>query len=353
MSLRRVAILLRKEVVHGSKGFLFIFALVMPVILSLVLSLLFGTLFSGKPTLGIADLGTSQLVPKAKALDSLIFREYASAPELRNAVGAGAVDMGLVLPSDFDRLMQQGDLATLDVYVWGESLLKNRLLLGSTIAVLIREVEGQEVPVEIVATTVGEGESIPWEQRILPVIVLMAVLMGGSLVPATSLVEEKQKRTLTAVTLTPTTVGEVLLSKGLLGFGLSLLVALVVLFLNRAFGAQPVLLVGVLALGAIMAAAFGVLLGVLVKDINTLFATVKGIGVFLYAPALVYLFPQIPAWIGRLLPTYYIVAPVVEISQEGGSWPDVAMEMFVLVGLIVLLVGAVGVVARKMGREGT
>jgi ABC-2 type transport system permease protein len=353
MSLRRVAILLRKEVVHGSKGFLFIFALVMPVILSLVLSLLFGTLFSGKPTLGIADLGTSQLVPKAKALDSLIFREYASAPELRNAVGAGAVDMGLVLPSDFDRLMQQWDLATLDVYVWGESLLKNRLLLGSTIAVLIREVEGQEVPVEIVATTVGEGESIPWEQRILPVIVLMAVLMGGSLVPATSLVEEKQKRTLTAVTLTPTTVGEVLLSKGLLGFGLSLLVALVVLFLNRAFGAQPVLLVGVLALGAIMAAAFGVLLGVLVKDINTLFATVKGIGVFLYAPALVYLFPQIPAWIGRLLPTYYIVAPVVEISQEGGSWPDVAMEMFVLVGLIVLLVGAVGVVARKMGREGT
>lgn len=90
------------------------------------------------------------------------------------------------------------------------------------------------------------------------------------MVPATSLVEEKQKQTLTALTTTPTSLEEVLLAKGLLGVILSLVVGVLILVMNRALGVQPLLLLLVLGLGAAMAAAFGVLLGVYVKDINTL-----------------------------------------------------------------------------------
>ena len=39
----------------------------------------------------------------------------------------------------------------------------------------------------------GEGESVPIVSRLLPLIVLMAVLIAGALTPATSLVEEKEK----------------------------------------------------------------------------------------------------------------------------------------------------------------
>jgi len=41
----------------------------------------------------------------------------------------------------------------------------------------------------------------------------------------------------------------------------------------------------------------------LVKDINTLFAIIKGLGIFLYAPAIVSLFPELPQWIAKVFPT--------------------------------------------------
>lgn len=80
------------------------------------------------------------------------------------------------------------------------------------------------------------------------------------------------------------------------------------------------------SVGAVMAAKFGVLLGALVKNIDTLFATIKGLGFLLYAPALVYMFPEIPQWIGRIFPTCYMIAPIIEVSQRGVAWSDLVQE---------------------------
>lgn len=350
MNPRRVAVLLHKEFTHGIRSFMFIFAVVIPIALSLVVVLMFGDLFSGKPKLGITDKGSSELVPMATAVDALVVKEYNSEDDLKQAVEAGAVDAGVVLPSDFDRLVRAGDNATLTAYIWGESLLKNRIIVGVTMAFLVRDLSGLETPVEIATTTVGDGESMPWEERLLPVMVLMAVILGGSLVPATSLVEEKQKRTLKALIITPTTLGDVFASKGLLGAILSFVMAIVVLALNGAFRGQALLLV-VLGLGAIMAASIGLLLGAFIKDIDTLFAVLKSIGILIYAPAIVYLFPGIPQWIGKIFPTYYLIAPVLEISQRGATWPDVALEVFILIGLIVALLAVVAVAVRRLSQH--
>jgi ABC-2 type transport system permease protein len=348
MNPRRVAVLFGKEVLHGPKNFVFIFALVVPLVLSLVMSLLFGTLFSGRPRLGIADEGHSQLPRLAAGLDSLILKQYATATELRQAVERGAVDLGIALPPGFDERLQQGDPAGLAAYIWGQSLLKNRAVLGTTFVVLVRQIAGQETPVEIVPETLGDADSTPWEQRLLPLVVLMAVVLGGSMVPATSLVNEKQKRTLGAVVVTPASLADVFFAKVLVGAILGLLTGTLTLAINRAWGAQPALLLLVLALGAILAAVFGILLGAFVKDVNSLFATLKAIGILLYAPAFLYLFPEIPEWIGRIFPTYYLIAPVVEITQRGGTWADVAWQLAVLVVLIAALIGATALVAGKM-----
>lgn len=80
---------------------------------------------------------------------------------LRRAVEAGAVDVGVALPADFDDLIVQEQEAKLVVYVWGQSLARSRAIAGATIAHLIREVAGQESPVEIITTTLGNAENIP------------------------------------------------------------------------------------------------------------------------------------------------------------------------------------------------
>ena len=350
MSLKRVGILLGKEFWQGPKGFLFIWAIVLPVVLSLVLSLIFGTLFSEKPKLGIVDEDGSQLVTMLGELESVVYKEYGTVPEIKQAVESGIVDMGVVLPDGFDSSVMQGEEIEITAYIWGESLAKNRTILGVTIANLIRELSGQEAPVEIEAITLGDEASIPWNDRLLPLIILMAVFLGGLFLPATSVINEKEKKTLEALVITPTTIGDVFVAKGLFGVILSLFMGIVILILNQAFGTQPLLLVLLLTLGAIMAVEIGLICGALLKDVTTLFAVWKSGGILLFGPAIIYMFPQIPQWIGRIFPTYYVLQPIVEISQQGGSWPDIATNVFILVGLDLILVGVVLFTLRRTKR---
>jgi len=348
VSPRRVAVLLAKEWLHGPRSYIFVFAIVAPVLISLVLTLALGTLFSEKPSLGIADQDESRLVALAQGIESITTEEYPSAAALRQAVERGSKDMGIVLPPEFDEAVSRGEPVTIEAYVWGQSLAKNRSILAATLAGLVRDLAGQEVPVEIQSVTLGEETPVPWSDRLLPLVVLMAVFLGGLMLPATSVIEEKQTGTLQALVVTPTTAGDVFVAKGVVGVALSLVMGIASLLLNQAFGGEPVLLVGVLALGAVMAVELGLLCGALIRDITTLFALWKFAGILLFGPAIVYMFPQIPEWVGRIFPTYYVIQPIVEISQHGGGWTDIAGNVFVLVGLDIVLAAIVVLAARKM-----
>jgi ABC-2 type transport system permease protein len=353
MSLRRIAVLLGKELIWGSKGFMFILAIVMPLVLTLAINLLVGTFFSGRPRLAVFDAGQSEMVAALRENEGLVLREAGSPGAVESAVRSGSTDMGLLLPAGFDEQLRSGEESDVTVYVYGESLLKDRAFLASAIAGELRTITGEQSPVEIVTETLGNGASVPWEERLLPFVVMMAVILGGTMVPATSLVQEKQQRTITAVTTTSASLGELFAAKGLLGFLIAVAMGILILVINRAFGAQPLLLVSLLALGAVMAATFGVILGALVKDINTLFATIKGLGILLYAPALIYLFPTLPQWLARVFPTYYMIGPIVEVTQRGAGWADIQWDVLILALLDLLLIVAVAAITRRARRQPT
>lgn len=348
MNMRRIAILLHKELAYGSKSFLFIFAVVTPLVTSLIVSLLFGRLLAQAPRLGIAAASGSQVLAQLAGRDYLIVRPYASDPDLKKAVAGGRVDVGLVLPEDFEAQLQSGAASRVQVYVWGESQIRSRVMITAALGEVITSLAGRSVPVEVSPVNLGAGPAVPWFERLLPLLVLMTMLLGGMLVPAGSLVDEKQGRTLSALTLTPASLGEVVVAKGLLGLLLSLVMGLVILGLNRAAGSQPVLLLAVLGLSATLAAAFGLLLGSLFRDINSMFAALKGLALVLYAPGIIYLFPQIPGWIARLFPTYYMFDPVVKIARNSADLAEVGLEVLVLAGLTLLVIGALALVVRRV-----
>jgi ABC-2 type transport system permease protein len=344
MSLRRVGILLYREFVQGPKNFIFLFSVVVPLVLSFVLSLLFGTLFAGKPRLGISDTGNSQFTLSAEAMEAFTVREYASEAELKEAAQIGAVDIGILLPEDFDVRVASGQATRMLAYIWGESLLKDRAMLAVAMTTWVRAIAGHASPVEIATTVLGNTSSLPWEDRLLPFVVMMSIMFGGIMLPASSLVNEKQKHTLSALAVTPTTMNEIYVSKALLAVVVSTVMGLVILALNRALGSSMILLVGVLVLGGILAAEFGVLLGMFIKDINSLFATVKSMGIVLYAPALVYMFPEIPQWIAKIFPTYYVIQPVIEISQHGAGLSDIGWQL----GILLVLILAMGLIVALL-----
>ncbi len=337
MSIRRVGTLFYREILQGPKNFIFIWAIVAPVIISLIVSVIFGSLFSEKPDLGIVDRDESRLVVLATELDSVAVSEYDTVEGMLVAIENGSLDMGIVLPEDFDNALAQGSEVGIKAYISGQSLAENRVILSVTIADLVRELAGQEAPVAVEVTTLGAEESLPWNDRLLPLVVLMAVYLGGLFLPATSVISEKEKKTMQALLVTPTTKADVFAAKGLTGVVLSLTMGIVILLLNQAFGMEPIILILVLALGAVMAVEVGLLCGIFLKDVSSLFTIWKVGGILLFAPALVYIFPQIPEWVARVFPTYYLVQPIVELTLQGAGWSDIAGDALVLAAIDTLL----------------
>ncbi|UCG54743.1 MAG: ABC transporter permease [Dehalococcoidia bacterium] len=348
MNIRRIFVLLGKEFIHGPKNFMFIWAIVAPLAFTLVATLAFGTLFSDNPKLGIMDEGDSRLVVIAQELDSITTREYKDIPSLKQATRSGSIDLCIVLPQNFDDIVMKKETSTIEAYVWGESLAKDRIILPATISNLIRELAGQEVPLEIVSVTLGGEASTPWSERLIPFLVLMGVFFGGLMLPSTSLIEEKQKKTFEAIVITPASTSEIFIAKGIMGIVLSVFMGVAILLLNQAFGANSLLLVAVLFLGAIMAAELGLICGALIKDITTLFTIWKSGGILLFGPAIVYMFPQIPEWIGNIFPTYYALQPVVELSLRSGNWSDIALNVFILIGIDIILVFFIALAIRRL-----
>jgi ABC-2 type transport system permease protein len=176
----------------------------------------------------------------------------------------------------------------------------------------------------------------------------MGVFFSGLMLPSTSLIEEKQKKTFEAMVITPASISDIFIAKATMGIVLSVFMGIAILLLNQAFGASSLLLVGVLFLGAIMAVELGLICGALIKDITTLFTIWKSGGILLFGPGIVYMFPQIPEWIGNIFPTYYALQPVVEISMRSGTWSDISLNVFILIAIDIMLVFFIILAARRL-----
>ena len=335
MSLKRIQTLIKTEVFHGPKDIILIMAVVMPVLLALFVNLAFGEIFTDKAKLGIYDEGNSLLVEKLEATESMNVDEYYSEVDLRDAAANGVVDMGIVLPTDFDAGLANNTVK-LKAYVWGESLAKNRTVIPLAINDAVRELAGTELPVIIGNIPLGDKSSVPWSDRLLPLTVLLAVFYGGMMLPAAALIHEKQQRTLEALNITPTSIADIFTAKGVIGAVLALIMGVITLTISTSFGASPLAMILVLALGAVLAAEIGLLAGAFIKDMNTLFAFWKFGGILLFGPAIVYMFPQIPAWIGYIFPTFYVIKPVTDMGILGADFGSVALYVGVLATIIVV-----------------
>ena len=339
---------LRKDLGVGPRSPIFLYAIVLPVILTLLIRVVFGSLFDPAPRLGIVDEGDSRIVQNAADVEGVEIQYPESAAVLKQMVENNDLDAGLVLPAGFDGALQAGGMPNAQFFFGGQSLASNRVVLGVTMVDLIREVAGAPAPIDVETVTVGEGEAVPLVSRLLPLIVLMAVLIAGALTPATSLVEEKEKRTLTALLVTPTRLADVLLGKGALGFILAMATGTVTLALNGALGANPAALLLVLVLATLMAAEVGLMLGSFAKDTKALYTIWKSGAIVLLAPVIFFIWPNLPQWIGKLFPTYYFLSPLFDIAIRGAGLADVWPELTIGFAICAVFLFGVYALGRRM-----
>lgn len=350
MSWSRVRNVLAKDLKLGPRSPLVLWALVLPVAMTLLVRSVFGGLFAADPRLGIADAGNSSLMAAALALEGIEVTVLDDPAELRRQVEANDLDAGLTLPPGFDEAVRAGRRPELPLIVGGESLASDRIVLAVTALDLVRGLQGGAAPVDVEVVTVGEA-AVPFDLRMLPLIVMMAVAIAGATVPAASLVDEKEKGTLGALLVTPTSMSEVLLAKGLFGWILAMAAGLVTLVVNGVLGTAPTVTLTGIAVGAVMMIQVGLILGAWAPDTNTLFAAWKGGALILVYPVVFFLWPDLPQWVARFGPTYYFLRPVFAATVEGAGFADVWLDLLVAAVIAAVLVPAAVAAGRWLERR--
>lgn len=349
MTAGHTATILQRDIKLGPRSPFVLWALVIPVVITLLIQGVFGGLFAAEPRLVIVDDGNSQISTDAAELEGIEVSFVDSREEMLEMVEANDADAGLYLPTGFDQAIRNGEQPPLELYVGGESLASNRIILGVTTLELIRQVEGSEPPVDVVVTQLGE-EGVDLDLRLLPMILMMAVAVAAGFVPAASLVQEKEDRTLSALLVSPASMGDVLGAKGAFGVLLALVTGFATLLLNDAILGRAGTHLVILLVAALMMVELGLLLGMWAKDTNTMFASWKGGGILLFLPTVFYIWPDLPQWIGMLSPTYYFIDPAYRVISEGAAFSDVAGTLGIGALIILALAPVVMLAARRLER---
>ncbi len=350
MNVARAWALLRKDLRLGPRSPVFLWAVALPVVMTLLVQGIFGSLFQPVPRLGVVDLGASQVTAALLERDGLDVRVLQDASELKRQVEAHDLDGGLVLAEGFDDAVRAGERPLLEIYMSGESLASNRVVMAVTAIDLVRQVEGRAPPVEIELVRVG-GDALPMSDRLVPLLVLMTLIIAGVFVTSFSLVEERERDTLDAMLVTPMRLSEVVLAKGLLGLVLALAMSLVTLALNGVLGGASGPLLAALLVGAVMSVEIGLLYGTVASQAQTLFTLFKSLNLVIMAPVVFYLFPNWPQWIAKVFPTYWFLDPVFRISVLGAPFSDVSGDLLVAVVICVALAPVLWVLMQRMGRQ--
>ena len=348
MSVRRILKILLKDLRLGPRSPIFLWALIYPAVITLVVQIVFGNLFESRPRMAIVDQGRSEISLLMSKLEDIEVTLLESVPKLKQRVEGNDFDAGLVLKDGFDTAVRSGQKPLLEFYIGGESLAADRIVLAVATLDVVRQVEGKVPPVEVEVNTLGDAEALSLSTRLLPMMILFALLIAGMFVTAFSLVDEREKKTLDAVLVTPVRMSEILAAKAGLGFIMAVLMAYVTMLLNGALGSQPAALFIALIIAGLMSAEFGLIYGTVAKDSRTLFTLMKTLNIFLLAPVVFYIFPEWPQWIAKIFPTYWLINPIFEIAVKNAILAEVGFELSIAIGICVLLVIPVVALKQRM-----
>ncbi len=347
MSVARAAKLVRRTLLGGRRNPMLYAALAVPFLYTLIIQLIFGTFWQQEPTLAVFEGGRRAIVPVLQRNGAVRVAPTASAGEVKRIVTEKKADVGIVLSADLAEKLSANEQATLTVYIGGESLAQSRAVALAAVVDTLRQQSPHVPQIDFAQKYVGEEQALSISQMLLPFIVMVTVFFGGFMIPASMLIQEREKKTLDALLVTPVQPLDVLAAYGFLGATLAILVGVLTLLFNQSWN-QPPLLILVMTLGAILMAEWGLVAGIFIKDTATLFANMKLFGIFLYGPALFIVFPSWPQWISRLFPTHYFIYPVFRISIYREGLSSVGSDVAILGALTLVSLLPIFFLSRRL-----
>ncbi|MCK4368524.1 MAG: ABC transporter permease [Dehalococcoidales bacterium] len=269
---------------------------------------------------------------------------------LKEAVAEGQYIAGVVLPADLMEKFQSGQKPKIILYFTPDAPEE----IKDAVEVLIKELAylqtGQTLAIDISEEILGPdmvGMPIPPRDRLRPLLAILIIMME-MLGLANLISEEVERRTVHALLVTPMTVIDLFVAKGITGVGLAFVQAVLFMSIVGGMSRQPLIILVALLLGAVLVTGVGFIIAAVSKD----FMSVLGWGVLSFIILLIPSFSVIApgvitGWI-KILPSYYLVDTVHRAANFGSGWGDVGINLLILLGfsLAILWIG-ITVLRRK------
>lgn len=264
--------------------------------------------------------------------------------------------LGVVMPADFTSSLHNGGHPQVGLYVNGDQINNTDRQILMQLLTSYASAIANPHPANITLATINPSTATPigdLSGMYIATGVLMSFMMGVSIIP-NLLVEEKEKKTLRMLMVSPATFTDVVLGKLLVGLGYQLLLTFILLSILGGFtGNLPMLFLFIL-LGSGFSLALGLLIG-------SVFQTTASVGGLMAVVSLLYVAPAIfvgplgvvlqgnmVGQILKVLPTYYMAQAVYDAAQNLSTAGSVLLNGGVVLGCaIILLVAAVWSLRRQ------
>ncbi|MFC1873444.1 ABC transporter permease [Chloroflexota bacterium] len=272
-------------------------------------------------------------------------------PALKEAVTEGDYIAGIALPENMMEKLLSGQKATVNLYFAADTPTE----IKDAIATIIRELGymqmGQALVVDITEEVLGPdmlGMQIPPRDRMRPLLVVILIIFE-TLGMANLIAEEVERGTVRALLVTPMSVVDLIVAKGITGLTLAFGQGILFMTIAGGMSRQPLVMATALLLGGLMATGVAFLVASLGKD----FMTVLGWGILafivLMIPAFGVLLPgTFTGWV-KVIPSYYLVNTVYQSASFSAGWGDVWQNLLILLGFdAALLGGSIMALRRKL-----
>jgi ABC-2 type transport system permease protein len=314
MNARVVAAIAQKDIVDAVRNRYLLVALLTPLLVAILFRLLLPGAGGSLLTIVVHDPANSRLVSELRTSRQIKLVEVGSPEQVPNELEQSKAIGGLAVPANFDTDVTAGRQPELTIYINNKRSAIEQATFKQLSEQRVASLVKQPPPARLTwieVPTVGSaqpGTALSLNQMLMPLLLLMTFGMSGALVVPLLLVEEKEKRTLDFLLTSPASLKEIIAAKALTGVVYSLLIAAVLLVLNRSLVRNWPLTILTVLLGMSFVVALGLFMGSLLQ--NTMQVnTWAGLVLFaILAPG----FPtlSLPAALEtglRLIPTYYFV----------------------------------------------
>ncbi|HUH62321.1 MAG TPA: ABC transporter permease [Terracidiphilus sp.] len=358
----------RKEFIHivRDPGTLF-FALLIPMLQLFLFGFAVDTNVRQIPTVVYDESQTQesrQLLESFANSDVFQLRNYAQTREqMYDAVRSGKARVGIRIPYDYARRLQQGSTATVLVLVDGsDSTVAGQAVSTSTGVTLreslVRALPGGKMPIEV-RPSVLYNPATRSANFFVPGLVAILLQVMTILLIALSLVRERERGTLEQLTMTPVAPLGLMVGKmipyGVLAFGelCAILIVMRVVFLVPIHGSVIVLLamslpflLTVLGLGLLISSKARTQAEAFQLSMGTILPSV-------FLSGYIFLIDNMPPLfqaISRIIPTTYYIRILRGIILRGAGIGDLWSQAAVLtlMGCAAILLAARQFVRQKM-----